>query len=209
MSLDTWGYYVLAILILTASPGPSSLLCMTKGVSSGWKSGVFTALGSLTAITGILTLSFTGLGVVIASSEIAFTVIKWVGALYLVYLGINALLSKQTSYNTTNTNTRKASDFRSNYVSGFIVGGSNPKAILFFTALFPQFIHPDSSLMLQYLIFTSTFIVFELSWLVFYAYLGANSSRWLLAEGRAKLFNRLTGGVFVSAGALLSMTSRH
>lgn len=69
MSFDTWIYYLLAVLILTASPGPSSLLCMTKGVQSGFKLSIFTALGSVTAITGILTLSFTGLGVIIASSD--------------------------------------------------------------------------------------------------------------------------------------------
>ena len=72
MQLDTWIYYTLAILVLTASPGPSSLLCLSKGVSNGFRHAFATALGSLTAITIILTLSFTGLGVVIASSELVF-----------------------------------------------------------------------------------------------------------------------------------------
>ncbi|GAL10845.1 probable homoserine/homoserine lactone efflux protein [Vibrio astriarenae] len=62
MNLETWLFYLIAVLILTASPGPSSLLCMTRGVTGGMKVGFATALGSLTAITGILTLSFTGLG---------------------------------------------------------------------------------------------------------------------------------------------------
>ena len=69
MALDIWIIYLLAVLVLTASPGPSSLLCLSKGVTSGWTNGAYTALGSLTAITLILTFSFTGLGVVIASSE--------------------------------------------------------------------------------------------------------------------------------------------
>lgn len=98
MSFDTWIYYLLAVLILTASPGPSSLLCMTKGVQSGFKLSIFTALGSLTAITGILTLSFTGLGVIIASSEVVFNVIKWTGAAYLIYLGWKSLRSNQQDY---------------------------------------------------------------------------------------------------------------
>ena len=76
MQLDTWIYYTLAILVLTASPGPSSLLCLSKGVSSGFRQAFMTALGSLTAITIILTLSFTGLGVVIASSEFVFNIIN-------------------------------------------------------------------------------------------------------------------------------------
>ncbi|EHN69748.1 LysE family translocator [Aliivibrio fischeri] len=209
MALEIWIYYVLAVLVLTASPGPSSLLCMTKGVTHGWKHGFFTALGSLSAITIILSLSFTGLGVVIASSELVFTIIKWVGATYLVYMGIKAFLSKQESYTSTAENTEIKTGFKAHFVSGFIVGASNPKAILFFTALFPQFIDPSAALVPQYLIFASTFIVLELSWLLFYAYLGSTSSRWLMVKGRAKWFNKLSGTVFVGAGALLSTASRN
>mgnify|MGYP000179515855 CR=1 FL=1 len=212
MSLDTWIYYFLAVLVLTASPGPSSLLCMTKAVQSGFKLSVFTALGSLTAITGILSLSFTGLGVIIASSELVFSVIKWVGAAYLIYLGFKAIRSTQQDYemdsvHSANKETTKGSRIH-HFVSGFIVGSSNPKAILFFTALFPQFIDPNASLMSQYMVFAITFAVMELSWLLMYAYLGAKSSNWLFAKGRAKIFNRVTGGVFIGAGALLSTTSR-
>jgi threonine/homoserine/homoserine lactone efflux protein len=206
MTTQLWVYYTLAVLVLTASPGPSSLLCMTKGVTAGWRAAAITALGSLTAITCIMTLSFTGLGVVIASSEWVFSLIKWAGAAYLIYLGVLCLMSKQKSYTKAKEESQTAT--RSHYLSGFIVGASNPKAIVFFTALFPQFIATDAPLIPQYLIFASTFVVMELSWLLFYAYLGARSSNWLLAKGRAKLFNRLTGGVFIGAGALLSFTNR-
>jgi threonine/homoserine/homoserine lactone efflux protein len=206
MTTQTWIYYALAVLVLTASPGPSSLLCMTKGVTAGWRSAAITALGSLTAITCIMTLSFTGLGVVIASSEWVFILIKWAGAAYLIYLGVACLMSKQESYTKAKEESQTAT--RSHYLSGFIVGASNPKAIVFFTALFPQFIATNAPLMPQYLIFASTFVVMELTWLLFYAYLGARSSNWLLAKGRAKVFNRLTGGVFIGAGTLLSFTNR-
>lgn len=212
MSFDTWIYYLLAVLILTASPGPSSLLCMTKGVQSGFKLSIFTALGSLTAITGILTLSFTGLGVIIASSEVVFNVIKWTGAAYLIFLGWKSLHSSQQDYDQLPSQQSDSKVVKesivSHYVSGFIVGASNPKAILFFTALFPQFIDPSLALLPQFAVFALTFAVMELSWLLAYAYLGAKSSNWLFAKGRAKFFNRVTGGVFIGAGALLSTTSR-
>lgn len=212
MSFDTWIYYLLAVLILTASPGPSSLLCMTKGVQSGFKLSIFTALGSLTAITGILTLSFTGLGVIIASSEMVFNVIKWTGAAYLIYLGWKSLRSSQQDYDNLSTQQSDSKSVKESaarhYLSGFIVGASNPKAILFFTALFPQFIDPSIALFPQFVVFALTFVVMELSWLLVYAYLGAKSSTWLFAKGRAKVFNRVTGGVFIGAGALLSTTSR-
>ncbi|MEZ9392576.1 LysE family translocator [Vibrio splendidus] len=212
MSFDTWIYYLLAVLVLTASPGPSSLLCMTKGVQSGFKLSIFTALGSLTAITGILTLSFTGLGVIIASSEVVFNVIKWTGAAYLIYLGWKSLRSSQQDYDSLSNQQADSKSVKESaaqhYLSGFIVGASNPKAILFFTALFPQFIDPSIALVPQFTVFALTFAVMELSWLLVYAYLGAKSSNWLFAKGRAKIFNRVTGGVFIGAGALLSTTSR-
>ncbi|HAS63835.1 MAG TPA: LysE family translocator [Vibrio sp.] len=208
MSMETWAIYFIAILILTASPGPSSLLCMTKGVTQGFKVGLFTALGSLSAITIILTLSFTGLGLVIGSSELLFNVIKYVGAAYLIYLGLRAIFSKEEEYQLQQSQQQVASTPIKHYVSGFIVGSSNPKAILFFTALFPQFISPEQSLISQYLIFTSTFMVMEFSWLAIYALLGAKSSNWLFAKGRAKIFNRVSGGVFIGAGTILSTASK-
>ncbi|HHG3521470.1 TPA: LysE family translocator [Vibrio parahaemolyticus] len=207
MQLDTWIYYTLAILVLTASPGPSSLLCLSKGVSSGFRLALTTALGSLSAITIILTLSFTGLGVVIASSEFVFNIIKWCGAAYLIWLGIQAFRSKQNDFSKSDS-AQVSTSHVSAYTSGFIVGSSNPKAIIFFTALFPQFIDPTDSLLTQYAIFAGTFVVFELSWLTFYALLGVKTSNWLFEAGRAKLFNRLTGGVFVSAGVMLSTANR-
>ena len=94
------------------------------------------------------------------------------------------------------------------YVSGFIVGSSNPKAILFFTALFPQFIQPEAALFNQYVIFAATFMVMEFGWLAIYAFLGAKSSNWLFAKGRAKTFNRVTGGVFIGAGTLLTTATK-
>ncbi|EIZ0311255.1 LysE family translocator [Vibrio parahaemolyticus] len=207
MQLDTWIYYTLAILVLTASPGPSSLLCLSKGVSSGFRLALTTALGSLSAITIILTLSFTGLGVVIASSEFVFNIIKWCGAAYLIWLGIQAFRSKQNDFAKSDS-AQVSTSHVSAYTSGFIVGSSNPKAIIFFTALFPQFIDPTASLLIQYAIFAGTFVVFELSWLTFYSLLGVKTSNWLFEAGRAKLFNRLTGGVFISAGVMLSTANR-
>lgn len=207
MNLYTWFMYVLAVLVLTASPGPSVLLCVSKSVSYGFRSAFSASLGSLTAIVLIMTLSFTGLGVVIATSDVVFSIVKWGGAAYLVFLGIQALRSRKESYELVNEEPSIKS-FASHWLSGFIVGASNPKAIVFFTALFPQFIDTQSALLPQYLVFASTFTVLELFWLMFYASLAARSSGWLMKPGRAKRFNQLTGGVFIAAGVLLSTSSR-
>lgn len=208
VEIQLWFYYGVAVLVLTASPGPSVLLCVSKSVTRGFRSSVLAALGSLSAIYVILTLSFTGLGVIIARSEVIFEVIKWLGSAYLVYLGVRALTSKDTGFQSPETEGKTVHSPLSDYASGFLVGASNPKAIVFFTALFPQFINPEESLLIQYAILAGTFVALELSWLMFYSYLGRRSTEWLMQEGRARWFNRITGGVFVSAGVLLSNTTR-
>ena len=210
MSLDVWLYYVVAIFILGATPGPNSLLCLTKGVTLGARMALWSAFGSLTATLVVLTLSFTGLGVLVASSEWVFNIVKWCGAAYLVYLGVMAFMSKQDSYDYVQTHEAQGQKGRGKYhfSNGFIVGASNPKAIVFFTALFPQFIDPQVSMVTQYFVFVATFIVLEFGWLALYSQLGVRSSRWLIQPGRAKIFNRLSGSVFVGAGVLLSTSAR-
>lgn len=208
MDLSIWTLYFVSVFILTASPGPSALLCMTKAVNSGQSAVTYAAMGSLCAITLILSASFMGLGVLIATSELAFNVIKWLGAGYLVYLGIKAFLSVGDALALSQSQNCEKRNRFSHFLNGFIVGASNPKAIVFFTALFPQFINPDGSLLNQYVIFTSTFVVLELSWLMAYVFLGVKSSQWLFTKARLTLFNRLSGSVFIGAGSLLTLSNR-
>lgn len=92
MELQLWIYYLLAILILTATPGPNILLGVTTSVSSGFKSSLYTILGGVSATVGIMTLSYTGLGIIVASSQFLFDIIKYAGAVYLIYLGYKAIL---------------------------------------------------------------------------------------------------------------------
>lgn len=208
MDLSIWTLYFVSVFILTASPGPSALLCMTKAVNSGQSAATYAAMGSLCAITLILSASFMGLGVLIATSELAFNVIKWLGAGYLVYLGIKAFLSDGEALALSQSQKCEKRNRFSHFLNGFIVGASNPKAIIFFTALFPQFINPDGSLLNQYVILTSTFVVLELSWLMAYVFLGVKSSQWLFTKARLTLFNRLSGSVFIGAGSLLTLSNR-
>lgn len=209
MDINTWIVYCLAVLVLTASPGPSALFCATRAVSYGVFGGFIAALGSVTAITLILTLSFTGLGVLVAASELTFTVVKYLGAAYLVYLGIQSFRSKADNLAKLGVDSSNKGVLTNNFFQGFIVGASNPKAIVFFTALFPQFINPNTSMLSQYSIFALTFMVLELSWLMCYVLLGIKSSNWLYRNNRMRLFNKLTGSVFIGAGTLLSLSNRN
>ena len=208
MELSNYLFYVTAILVLTASPGPSVLYCITQSITQGFSASVYSALGVMISIVGIMTLSFTGLGVIISSSELAFNIVKWVGAAYLIVIGVKLIFSDSTEMEISEKTEKAKYKFSkiSQFLGGFLVGATNPKAIVFFTALFPQFIDMGKPLLTQYFILVSTFAVFELWWLTLYSYFGSKSSKWIMSDGRAKTFNRITGGVFIGAGVILSST---
>jgi threonine/homoserine/homoserine lactone efflux protein len=210
MTLTSWLIYVAAVVVLTLTPGPTVLMCVSTAVNSGPRKALVACLGSTTAIVGIMALSALGLGTALAASGTAFQVLKWLGAAYLVYLGVRSLWSSFSSsaseiqvhgavQSSTNSKT---------FAQGFLVGASNPKALLFFGALFPQFITPGTPQLPQFLLLGVTFVFFEALWLTLYALSAARAKRWLQQPRRAQLFNRVTGVVFLLAAALVAGSRR-
>jgi threonine/homoserine/homoserine lactone efflux protein len=208
MTLTTWLLYVAAVLVLTVTPGPSVLMCISTSVQHGPRRALAASLGSTTAIACIMLLSMLGLGTVLASSEALFSALKWLGAGYLAYLGIASLLSKASNLAVPDAS-RPVVGARALFARGMLVGASNPKALLFFGALFPQFIEPTAPQLSQFLILGVTFIFFELFWLTIYAVTAARARHWLQKPRRARLFNRVTGVVFLIAAGLLVATRRN
>lgn len=204
MLLSTFLAYVLAVLVLTVTPGPSVLATVSVSVNRGLRQALLCGLGSTSAIVGIMALSALGLGALLAASETLFSMLRWAGAAYLAYLGVTSLLASDGALLLSNDSSAEPRSF----VRGFLVGASNPKALVFFTALFPQFVDLSRPQALQFFILGATFVAFELTWLSAYAALGARAKRWLQEPGRARLFNRATGGVFLVAAAMLASSRR-
>jgi len=207
MTFTAWLLYVAAVLVLTVTPGPSVLMCISTSVNLGPRKALVASLGSTTAIVGIMALSALGLGTALAASESLFTALKWLGAAYLAYLGIKSLLSSATEI-AVSGGVESSSTSRRVYAEGFLVGASNPKALLFFGALFPQFIVPSAPQVPQFLVLGVTFVFFELLWLTVYALSASKAKRWLQQPRRATLFNRATGAVFLVAAGLLASSKR-
>jgi len=183
------------------------LLAMTHGIQHGVRQTLPTCFGLLFGLLLIMLTSAAGLGALLATSELLFSIVKYLGAAYLVFLGIRTwraaptLLSKNPDTHASHSGNR----FR----TGFLVALSNPKAFIFFTALFPQFMDAHHSHALQLLILAASFFVIESSWQFVYASGGARLSRWLQSERNQKQVNRFSGGAFIGAGVLLSSISRH
>ena len=207
MLLSTWLLYVAAVFVLTVTPGPAVLTAISTAVNHGPRRAFVSSLGSTCAVVGLMALSALGLGAVLAASETAFNALKWAGAAYLAWLGVAALRSAGTDLVVPGASEGPVSARRL-FGRGFLVGASNPKALLFFGALFPQFMDPAAPQLTQFLVLGLTFVVFELGWLSIYALTASRAQRWLQQPRRARQFNRLTGVVFLLAAGLLATSRR-
>ena len=207
MSLTAWLLYVATVFFVSATPGPNMLLAMTHGIRYGVRHTLPTLAGLLLALGIIMCGSALGLGALLATSELLFSVVKYAGAAYLVWLGIKTWrapaspLQESTAAAVIDTAWQR---FR----TGFLVAMSNPKAFVFFTALFPQFMNAQADQSVQLAILAATFFVIESTWQIVYATGGAKLKSWLNTPLRLQWLNRFAGGSFAVAGVALTSVSR-
>jgi threonine/homoserine/homoserine lactone efflux protein len=206
MSLNIWLAFVAVVFVVSGSPGPNMLLSLTHGIHHGLTGTFGTMLGLLSGLAIILALSLCGLGAVLVASTTAFEVIKYAGAAYLVYLGVRIWRNADTRLITAERPLPTGGFIR--YRTGILVSLSNPKAILFCVALFPQFIDRRQALAPQAGVLLATFVFIETCWMLVYAGGGARLAAWLRKGNRMRWFNRASGGVFIGAGVLLGSFRR-
>lgn len=186
-------------------PGPAVILTLNNAIQRGLKKTIVGILGISTAILCIAVLSATSIGVLLASSVLAFTVVKIIGAIYLIYLGIKMFRSK-TSMQSSGALTE--SSFKKCFLEGFGVSISNPKAVVFFMSIFPQFINLGQAYTSQFILLACTFAGLVLVIHSTYA-LFASIAKNKLASGESNnLLGKISGTIFVFFGLGLAVTSR-
>ena len=207
MSLDLWLIYLAAAIGLSLTPGPNGLLSLAHGACFGFRPTVWTVLGGALGFLILIAVSLAGMGALLASSERAFTIAKWMGAAYLVYLGIRVWRSPAPVI-TAVAGAEALEDARPwrLFAQGLLVAVSNPKALIFFAAFLPQFIVPGTGFVPQLLVLGGTFVVVEIAYELTLAGLAHRIAPWLGRHGR--WFNRAAGGTFVGIGAALTAASR-
>jgi threonine/homoserine/homoserine lactone efflux protein len=212
MTLTTYLLYVAAVALLILTPGPTMLMCMTNSLNHGPRRAMTSVAGAITAVLGVMLLSAMGLGALLATSETAFTVAKVLGATYLIWLGIKTFRSdtalQLNGAEGAATSSRSSPSSRSFYLQGFLVGASNPKAVLFFAAFFPQFLNPAAPMAPQFAILALTFVAFEFTVLTLCALGVARLAPMLRSSRPVRWINRICGGLFTLMGALLLLTTR-
>ncbi|HYE70679.1 MAG TPA: LysE family translocator [Ramlibacter sp.] len=210
MSLQTWIAYATLVFVVIIAPGPAAALCMTHASTNGSLRTLFTIAGLLLSSLALIGLSAAGLGAALAASGTLFTTIKLVGAAYLVYLGIQIWRSPPVRAKQDPTHVADGSHSRPFQLlrTGFLVGVSNPKDLLFFGALFPQFMSPDADAWRQLVVLTATWVVIAGVLMFCYAVAGFRMAVALERLGPRNLFNRITGGALVAIGASLALFRR-
>jgi len=210
MTLSTWWLFILMTFVVSATPGPNMLLIMSVSARHGVRASVVAMLGCMTALLAMMSISAAGMGAVLQSSPQVFEALRLAGAAYLAYLGIKvwrAPVQDQTATASADGAPQSAVPVVKTgaiYREAFLVAASNPKAILFAAAFFPQFIHADSPQFPQFAILLATFTVIEVTWYFVYAVSGKRLSVYLQRASVMKAFNRITGGVFVGFAALMA-----
>ena len=209
MAMQTWLLFVVTVFFVSATPGPNMLLAMSHGIRYGLGGALPTLAGLLVALALIMAGSVAGLGAVLATSELLFSIVKYAGAAYLVWLGYQAWRAPVAEQAETNDAAAAGESSRGQrFRTGFLVAMSNPKAFVFFTALFPQFMRADVPQLPQLVVLSATFFVIEVSWQLVYAFGGARLKHWLTSPRRLRLMNRFAGGSFMAAGVALGTVSR-
>nr|WP_315465053.1 LysE family translocator [uncultured Rhodoferax sp.] len=210
MSLHTWWLFVMMTFVVSATPGPNMLLVMSTSARDGMRAAILNMAGCMTSLMLMLSLSAAGLGALLQTFPAVFEALRLLGAAYLAYLGVQCWRSPVQAQsgdsgppNTVATGTPGA---WAQYRQGALVAASNPKAILFAAAFFPQFLNPDTAQLPQFGILLSTFAAVEVAWYFVYAASGKQMAHYLRRAAVMQAFNRLTGGFFVGFAALMATT---
>jgi homoserine/homoserine lactone efflux protein len=207
MRLETWILFVITEAVLSATPGPAVLFVLSQAIRRGPAKSVWASIGILSANTVYFTLSATSLGAIIVASYDLFFLIKWAGAAYLVYLGLQCFFGKTSMLSPSEEGNSGGPTWRI-CVDGFMLQGANPKTLLFFTAILPQFIDPKSSIGVQILILGMSSLVVEFFILFIYGQLAGRTARAVKSPRFGKLSSRIAGFLLISAGLGLARLKR-
>lgn len=202
MPFSTWLLFCGVALLTSFSPGPGVLLAISNAMAVGPRHAVYSSLGNAAGLFIVSGTATAGMGALLAVSASAFLVVKLIGAGYLIHLGIRQWRSAPMRLDAPSAANQPTTPGKL-FLQGLGVAVTNPKAILFFTALFPQFLTPGHSLLGQTVLLTATFTVLALASHAFYVGLFRTLRRFLTEARHMRIFNRISGGLFVMLGLSL------
>lgn len=206
MDLGAWVTYLLATIILSVSPGPGAFASMSSGLHHGFRLGVWNGVGMQLANFVLMAVVAMGLGAILLASETLFELVKWIGVAYLVYVGIVTWRAPARAFEEDRDDEETTA--RGIFMRGFWVNLTNPKGIIFFAAILPQFVDTARPQFLQYAILATTTFVVDVIVMSGYTAAAARVLGAMRDPAKLRWVNRGLGGAFVAAGAALATFRR-
>lgn len=201
MNTETLLIYSVVSFFYVITPGPAILLAVSNGISFGLRAVIMSSLGNIFGLLVISVVSIMGLGAIMATSSNLFTLAKFAGAAYLVYLGMRQIMIRPEQLEKAPvTFSRSKHHASAHFFEGFILAVSNPKAILFFTALFPQFLEFSAPMLPQYVVMTGLFMTISFGSLFSWGFISNTAKQQLGSEKGIKWFRRVSGSLFIGVG---------
>ena len=209
MSWEVWATFLLVETGLALTPGPAVLFVVSTALRHGGRRSVWANVGILSGNAFYFLLSAVGLGAVLLASHDLFTVLKWCGAAYLVYLGLRLIVAPGgpvTDEPGAESQPAAGRSAGAIFRQGFVLQAANPKALIFFVALLPQFINPAGNVALQIAILGITSVVAEFVVLCGYGFAAGRMSEWARRPSVARATDRAAGTLLVGAGVGLGLS---
>jgi threonine/homoserine/homoserine lactone efflux protein len=207
---STLALFVVAALVLLVVPGPSVLYIVARSIEGGRTAGLVSVLGVQTGAMVHIAFAAVGLSAILASSALAFSVVKWFGAAYLVWLGLRQIFGRDEGDKDVTVEPARLSRV---FSQGVIVNILNPKTALFFLAFLPQFVDPArGAAWTQILLLGATFVILALCSDGLYALLSGTAGGWLRRRMQGATFRRgqrfVSGGILIALGAVAAVSGK-
>ncbi|MEP0233793.1 LysE family translocator [Roseibium sp.] len=206
MTLELYSAYVIATLIVLAIPGPTIMLVVSYALAQGRKSASASVLGVGLGDATAATASLLGLGAILATSAYLFDILKWVGAIYLFWIGIKMWRNRPQALEPHQVAEAPA---RKVFLHAYVVTALNPKGIIFFMAFLPHFIAPDAAVAPQLLLLGATFVVLGVLNAAIYALAASAVGNRMRSPSFLRVVNRVGGGFLMSAAAMTASLQRN
>ncbi|GED14306.1 hypothetical protein TS65_28360 [Aneurinibacillus migulanus] len=201
--------FLLMSIVLIILPGPDTGLVTQNTIAQGRRGGVQTALGSISGVIIHTLVAVVGLSAIIVKSAFLFSIFKYVGAFYLIYLGIMSLWAiKKKGIAIEDNKSEKKNASLSAFRQGFLTNVLNPKVAVFFLTFLPQFLEPGSNTFLQFLIMGLTYAALTLIWFLMYVYLIHSINVWMKKPSVQRAIQGISGIVLLSFGIKLALERR-
>ncbi len=207
--IENYIVFIVSGLILNITPGNDTIYILSRSIAQGRKAGVVSVLGISTGCLAHTIMASLGLSVILSKSILLFDVIKYIGVVYLVYIGIKTIVSKNNPFNNQ-TNIESLIDYKQIYKQGFLTNLFNPKVALFFLSFLPQFINPSiNNTPVPFLILGVTFLTTGTIWCLLLAYASSFLSKILRENNKiSTIMHKLCGMIFIGLGLKLAFEKK-